>query len=115
MKIKKKIIIAKGIKVYFEENNHEAGRASLFILKNDLRNRKFGYLEDVFVDEKFRGQGLGKRLVNEIIRVAKINGCYKIVATSRYNRRRVHKLYESLGFKKFGYEYKNYLDNADLL
>ena len=47
---------------------------------------------------------------NKIIAEAKKLNCYKIVATSRYERTGVHKLYEKLGFENFGIEFKMYLN-----
>jgi len=33
-------------------------------------------------------------------------GCYKLVATSRASRPRVHELYERLGFENYGVEFR---------
>ncbi len=111
MQIQQKIIKTSGIKLYIKDGKQEIARASLFILYNDLRKRNYGFLEDVYVDENFRGQGIGTKLIKEIIKVAKRYKCYKIVATSRYKRVKVHQLYEKLGLKKFGIEFKIYLEN----
>jgi GNAT superfamily N-acetyltransferase len=113
MEFNKKIINTPGIKIYLEKDGRQVARATLFILENEFRNRQFGYLEDVFVDESLRGQGVGTELVKEIIKIAKEKKCYKIVATSRYERKQVHELYEGLGFVNFGIEYKMYLENLD--
>lgn len=91
----------------------EVGRAFLFILKNDLRNREYGFLEDVMVNEEYRGQGVGTKLLNELIAAAKEMKLYKIIGTSRYGREKVHTLYERLGFKNWGIEFKMYLENLD--
>jgi GNAT superfamily N-acetyltransferase len=104
-------IEAKGIKIFLEKNNKEIARARLYILHNDTRNLNYGFLEDVLVDENLRGQGIGTELIKEIIKTAENNNCYKIVATSRNSRCPVHKLYERLGFKNFGIEFKMYLEN----
>jgi len=56
-------------------------------------------IEDVLVDEKYRGQGLGKKLMQELIKIAK-NKKIKIVnLTSSPKRVGAIKLYTSLGFK----------------
>lgn len=106
MEINKKEVAANGIKLFVEQDGREAGRAYLYILKNDLHDRPFGFMEDVFVDESLRGQGLGTELVNKIIEEAKKNNCYKLVATSRHSRPKVHALYEKLGFKNYGIEFR---------
>jgi len=113
MEIKQKIINVQGIKLFIEDNGEEIGRAYLYIMRNDLRQEPFGFMEDVFIDERYRSKGLGKRLVKELIETAKAKGCYKVVATSRYSRDNVHQLYEKLGFKNFGKEFKMYLKNSD--
>ena len=106
MEIKQKLIKAGDIKFFIEQNGKEVARAYLYILKNDLHAEPFGFLEDVFVDESLRGQGIGTGLLKEIIKMAKDNQCYKIVATSRYERPKVHALYERLGFKDWGKEFR---------
>jgi GNAT superfamily N-acetyltransferase len=82
------------------------GRAFLFIIKNELHQKPYGLLEDLFVDEKYRGQGLGTMLVQQVIQKAKEAGCYKLLATSRFGRKEVHKFYKKLGFEKWGYEFR---------
>lgn len=106
MKIKKKTVEGKGIKFFIEIDGKEVGRAFLYILHNDLHEKPFGFLEDVYINENLRGQGIGTKLLNEIIEEAKRNECYKIVATSRYSRPKVHKLYERLGFENQGIEFR---------
>lgn len=106
MKIKEKYISSEGIKFFIEKEGKEIARAFLYLLKNDLHSEPFGFLEDVFVEEKFRGQGIGKELVKKIIQTAKEKGCYKLIATSRYSRPRVHLLYQKLGFKDYGKEFR---------
>ena len=113
MKINHKKINAEGIKISAKDGGKEIGRVFLYILKNDLRNQPFGYLEDLFVDGSYRRQGIGTRLVNEAVRLAEENNCYKIVATSRYESENVHRLYKKIGFKDFGKEFKMYLHNPN--
>ena len=110
-KIDKKKVESYGIKFFVEQNGKEVARAFLYIMNNNLKKEPFGFLEDVFVDESLRGQGIATSLVNAIIEEAKKIGCYKIVATSRHERENVHRLYEKLGFKNFGIEFKMYLND----
>ena len=106
MEIKKKTMMVKGIKFSTEIDGKEIGRAFLYILLNDLHEEPFGYLEDVYVNENFRREGICTQLLNEVIEEAKRRGCYKIVATSRYIRKEIHKLYEHFGFKEQGIEFR---------
>jgi GNAT superfamily N-acetyltransferase len=106
MLIKKKIIEGKGIKFSREIKGKEIGRAFLYILHNDLHKQPFGFLEDVFVDKGFRGKGIGTVILNKVMKEAKKQKCYKMVATSRYSRLEVHRLYKYLGFKDWGKEFR---------
>lgn len=104
MIINKKNISAHGIKLFVEENGEEVARAYLYILKNDLHDKPFGFMEDVFVNENQRGKGLGTEIVQKLMEEAKNQGCYKLIANSRHENIKVHSLYEKLGFKNHGLE-----------
>ncbi|HMO01689.1 MAG TPA: GNAT family N-acetyltransferase [Oligoflexia bacterium] len=106
MKIFEKEILAKGIRFSITENEREVARAYLYLMNNDLHQEPFGLLEDVFVDEKDRSAGLGKKIVQTVIDKAKELGCYKLIATSRYSRPQVHEMYLKLGFKDQGKEFR---------
>jgi GNAT superfamily N-acetyltransferase len=97
---------ARGIRFSSGGADGEVARAYLYIMTNDLHDAPFGLLEDVFVAESERGSGLGTALVNEVIAAARAAGCYKLVATSRASRPKVHELYERLGFANYGIEFR---------
>ena len=109
--INKKSVAAEGIKFFIEKDGKEVARAFLYIMKNNLKEKPFGLLEDLFVDESLRGQGIGTELLNMVISEAKNLNCYKLVATSRYEREGVHKMYEKAGFENFGIEFKLYFND----
>ena len=96
----------KGIKIFIEKKGKEVARAYLYFIQNDLRSERYGLMGEVLVDEELRGQGIGTKLVKKIIKLAKENDCYKLIATSRYEREKVHALYERLGFKDWGKEFR---------
>jgi GNAT superfamily N-acetyltransferase len=104
--IKEKLLQSNFYKFEYVVDEKIIGRAFLFIIYNDLHQKPYGFLEDVFVEEKYRGKGIGKELIKRVIEKAKELGCYKLIATSRFEREMVHKLYENLGFKKWGYEFR---------
>lgn len=106
MEIQFKTTQANSIKLFIEENGKEIARAYLYILKNDLHNEPFGFMEDVFVDESLRGQGIGSKIVLALIDKAREIGCYKLICTSRYENKKVHELYLKLGFKDRGNEFR---------
>jgi GNAT superfamily N-acetyltransferase len=94
------------IKITAQEQGSIVGRLFLYILKNDLHKEPFGYLEDLFVEESFRKQGLGSQLVQKAIEEAGEQGCYKLIGTSRLENEKVHGFYELLGLKKYGFEFR---------
>jgi predicted GIY-YIG superfamily endonuclease/GNAT superfamily N-acetyltransferase len=96
-----------GLKIIItNQENQELARAFLYIMQNDLHERPFALLEDVFVEPGNRGHGLGTQLIKKAISEAKRLNCYKLIATSRYQRRKVHELYLNLGFKDWGQEFR---------
>ncbi len=99
-------IEVKGFRFSLKEDGQEIARATLYFLKNDLHKEKFGFMEDVFVREDFRGRKLGTKLVEKIIQCAKQEKCYKLIATSRFERDSVHILYKKLGFEEKGKEFR---------
>ena len=106
MKIERKEVKSRGVKLLMKDKGKEVARAYLYILKNDLHKEPFGLMEDVFVDEKYRARGIGTLLVKEVIKEARKSSCYKLIATSRHERGKVHGLYIKLGFKDYGKEFR---------
>lgn len=82
------------------------GSGLIFYLKNPGHEKPFAYLEGVVVDDKARGKGIGTALSKFAITLAKKKDCYKILFTSGYNREKIHKFYENLGFVKWGLEFR---------
>lgn len=74
------------------------GMATLYMIQK--LGKRGGYVEDVVVDESYRGQGLGRKLMTTLMAEAKKEGLIQLYLTSRPDRIAAHKLYESLGFQK---------------
>ncbi len=102
----RKAFHAKGARVSLKEGRREVAHAYLYIMRNDLHDEPFGLVEDVFVEETRRGMGHGTRLLKKLVKEARKEGCYKIVATSRRARKAVHRWYKKLGFKDYGVEFR---------
>ncbi|MBI4049400.1 MAG: GNAT family N-acetyltransferase [Candidatus Doudnabacteria bacterium] len=94
------------VKITAHEDDKQVGRLYLYMLKNDLHKEPFGFLEDVFVAEEYRKQGIGTELVKTAIEEAKRQGCYKLICTSREASEKIHAFYKRLGFKKWGFEFR---------
>lgn len=106
MHLQKQTISAKGIKITLEENSRIIGRGFLYLLHNHLHAEPFGLMEDVFVEEAFRGKGYGEKIVTAVIEEARKQGCYKLICTSQFSNERAHHLYEKVGFKNYGNEFR---------
>ncbi len=106
MNIETKSIKAKGVRIAVTHNGREVGRAYIYYIHNDLHDQPFAFMEDIYVDTSCRGQGLGSQLVRKVIEVAREANCYKLIATSRQSRPKVHDLYQGLGFTQHGVEFR---------
>lgn len=58
------------------------------------------WVEDVVVDEEYRGIGLGRLLLNHLISEARAMGVKSLNLTSRPERESANRLYRSLGFEQ---------------
>lgn len=107
MDIQTKEVSSTGIKLYVnDENGMEIARVFLYIMHNELHERPFGLMEDIFVIERFRSQGLGGKIIRAVVEEAKKRNCYKLIGNSRFSREKVHEFYEKKGFYKRGYEFR---------
>ena len=106
METKTEKVSSYGMKITLNDNGKEIGRGYLYVMNNDLHDQPFGLIEDVFVDKEYRGQELGKKLVELMIKEARENKCYKIIFTSRYGRDSLHKWYDQFGFEDWGKEFR---------
>ena len=65
------------------------------------------YAEDVVVDEKYRGQSLGKLMINHLVNKAELLDCYKIILDCEEKNK---SFYSKCGFKYKGIEMALYLE-----
>ena len=80
-----------------QDDQHLVGIASL-ITVNKLTGVSTR-VEHVVVDEKYRGQGLGVKLMEKMIERSRAMGAKRIVLTSRPSREAANKLYQKMGFQ----------------
>ncbi len=92
------------LRICFEDSTEVLGRGTLFVLRNDLHKRPFGFVEDIFVEEKARGKGIFREIMKRLIELARENGCYKLIACVRYLKPEVKHMYLRLGFLDHGSE-----------
>ena len=94
------------IKIEYEKDGKILGRAFLYLIKNDLHDRPCGLLEDLFIEEEARGQGIGQKLFQEVVQEAKKRNCYKLLAQSRYERCPAHDFYKKNGMRDYGKNFR---------
>ena len=59
-------------------------------------------VEDVCVDERLHGQGIGRAMMHFAMEFARERGCYKLALSSNAAREGAHAFYRSLGFEQHG-------------
>lgn len=59
-----------------------------------------GWIEDVVVDESMRGQGIGKKLMEKLLEVARAKGLTEVLLFSADHRKAAIGLYTHLGFQR---------------
>lgn len=97
------------VSVYLSDDEHDFHLKSpkLFIVdildhfvlcdieKDDL------YLAEIAIDESQRGQGLGRKVVCDVIKYAKSKNFKRVIIDADFRNKGAKKLYESIGFKEF--------------
>lgn len=68
--------------VAVNSTNQVFGTASLMVEQKISHNGGLvGHIEDVAVKSNYEGNGIGKKLVQKLIKLAQEKGCYKVVLT----------------------------------
>jgi GNAT superfamily N-acetyltransferase len=93
--------------VYVTElENEVVGTFALLIMDNLAHlGAPSGVVEDVVVNSRWRGQGIGKAMMRFAMDECARAGCYKLTLSSNLKRESAHRFYESLGFKRHGYSF----------
>lgn len=84
------------------------GTGSVLIEQKMIHNIAcVAHIEDVIIDEKFKGKGFGKILVDFLIHEAQKHQCYKVILNCEDD---VKKFYEKCGFGEKGNSMVIYFD-----
>ena len=94
------IIKTQNIKYFIAKDNGKIiASCYICIVPNLTRNgRSIGFIENVITDKEYRGKGIGKNIMENAIKYAKDQNCYKVILQSGNKRTDAHKFYEILGF-----------------
>ena len=100
----KKILIA-------ELNDIEiVGMVSIMFLPRLNRATLEMYIPELVVLEKYQNQGIGKKLINSCIALAKEKKCHRIRLESGNQRKKSHQFYKHLGFEQSALSFTKNLD-----
>ena len=80
------------------ESGEVVGMLTLVLFRIPTGRR--AWIEDVVVDERARGQGVGEALTREAIRIARDSGARTIDLTSNRSRQPANRMYQKLGFSR---------------
>ncbi len=92
-----------GEKNYFQfliiENNESVGIVEYKIMKSEIDNKEILYLKNIYIEKKYRGIGLGRKVLNEL---KKLN--YRIELECWYGMP-ANNFYKSFGCKELKTRY----------
>lgn len=83
-----------------KDGERVVGFCSLTVKHNLWLQDFLGNVDEMVVDENYRGQGIGKKLMQRITEIATENNCKRLELESSFHRERAHAFYEELGFEK---------------
>lgn len=81
-------------------NGQCAGLSTCFINFSTFKVKPYINIHDIVIDREFRGKGLGRRLMQEIIDIANERGYCKVTLEVREDNVAAQLLYRSLGFEE---------------
>ena len=88
-------------------DNEAIGTFSLLFMPTmmHLGFHKSAILDSVTILSSYRGQGYGKQMMQQALKISADAGCYKVTLSSNIKRDRAHKFYQSLGFQQHGWSF----------
>jgi GNAT superfamily N-acetyltransferase len=86
------------------------GMVSMVFLPRLNRTTLEMYIPELVVLEKYHNQGIGKKLINSCIALAKEKKCHRIRLESGNQRKESHPFYKHLGFEQSALSFTKNLD-----
>jgi len=106
---------AYSIKFTVENEGTLVAWAFLVVVTSARHKEPFGLMENVYVEQEYRGKGLGTQLVEAVIAEAKRLHCYKLIAQSRHGKPQLHAMYERFGFRDHGKNFRMDFEESGIL
>lgn len=75
------------------------GFVSLTIRSSLWQHGYIGHIDEIVVDKRYRGKGIGTKLLWHIVEVAKEKGCRRVELDSAFDRKQAHKFDEQNSFE----------------
>ena len=92
-----------------QKDKRIVGVASIIYLQRLNRVKTEMYIPELIVTEKLRCLGIGKKLVQYCMELAKKKNCYRIRLESGNTRKESHKFYKSMGFEQSAQFFSKYV------
>jgi ribosomal protein S18 acetylase RimI-like enzyme len=94
-------------------NGTVAGAAELIVVPNLTHHgRPWAVIENVIVMGSARGTGVGTRLLEHLLAIARARHVYKVQLHSGKHRTDAHRMYRRLGFRPVAEGFKLYYDGT---
>lgn len=95
------ILSSSDVLIIVAEVNSEVVSTAMIVFFSTLaqQGRPFGVVEHVITTQKYRRCGIGKEVMNFLLKAARERNSYKVTLLSEVKNNNAHQFYESLGFK----------------
>lgn len=90
-----------------EQSQRIVGTYELLIMDNlAKKGARSAIVEDVAVHPHHQNQGIGGKMMQHALQMARKSLCYKLVLSSNIKREDAHRFYEKLGFVQHGLSFR---------
>lgn len=83
--------------------NEIIGFCSLIIKNNLWQAGNLGHIDELIIEQQYRGKGFGKIMIEVITTIANDLNCKRIELDFRFHRKDAHRFYESIGYENRAY------------
>jgi len=92
-----------------QQDEKIVGVVSIIYLQRLDRIKTEMYIPELIITEKLRYLGIGKKLMQYCMELAKKKNCYRIRLESGNSRKESHKFYKSIGFEQSAQFFSKYV------
>jgi glucosamine-phosphate N-acetyltransferase len=85
------------------------GFASLSVRNSLWQEGKLGHVDELVVDAEHRNRGVGTRLLEHLVALARQRGCRRMELDSAFHRKDSHQFYERHGFENGAFHFSKTL------